>query len=55
MTCLIPTLRYYGHFLCPPHLPPPPPLAPGVRINGFVYNNKVEGRLLCWIFASIRV
>ena len=30
----------------------------GVRINGFVYNNKVEGRLLYWIFwvgASIRV
>ena len=40
------------------HFPPPPPPTRGVRINGFVYNNKVEGRLLYWIFwvgALIRV
>ena len=44
----------HGH-ICPT-IPPPP--TGGVRINGFVYNNKVEGRLLYWIFwvgALIRV
>ena len=40
------------------HHHPPPPTPHGVLINGFVYNNKVEGRLLYWIFwvgASVRV